>query len=99
MEMNPEVLTEILAGIRKINGIELNLSNLMQQMGKSEELEPLRRDIADIKNSQEVTKQKIESIDKRMSDLENDFDGLKIGDVEGIIEEVDQIRACTQQTK
>lgn len=97
MDISPEVLTEILAGIRKINGIELNLSNVMQQMARSEELEPLRRDIADIKNSQVIIKEKIESIEKRVSDLENDFDGLKNGDVEGMIEEVDQIRACTQQ--
>lgn len=100
MDINPEVLNEILTGIRKINSIESNLANVMQQMdrnAKSEELEPLRRDIADIKNSQEIFRQKIESIEKRVSDLENDFDGLKNGDVDGMIEEVDQIRACTQQ--
>lgn len=100
MEISPENLSEILDGIRKINGLELSLSNVMHFMkstAKSEELEPLRVDIAEIKNSQNMIKEKIESMQKRVSELETDLNALKNGDVEGMFEEVDQLRACTQQ--
>lgn len=48
MEIQPEVLDEILAGIRKINSIELTLANVMQQMVKLQDLEPLQKDISEI---------------------------------------------------
>lgn len=91
------VWNEVLEGIRKINNIEQCLSNVMQQMAKSEELEPLRSDIAEIKNSQALIQEKIESIEKRVSDLENDIDELKQSDVEGMISDFDDIKARTQQ--
>lgn len=100
MDVTSDELKEILAGIRMINNMEQNLASVMQQMpfiAKSEELELLRRDIAEIKTSHELFKEKIESIDKRVSDLENDFDALKNGDVESMANEVEDIRACTQQ--
>lgn len=89
MEISQEEWREVLEGIRQINSIS-------QLMAKSEELEPLRQDIADIKNSQIAIKEKIESIEKRVSDLEADFDGLKNDDVEAMISDVEDIKSRTE---
>lgn len=86
MEISQEEWREVVEGIRQINSIS-------QLMAKSEELEPLRQGIADIKNSKIAIKEKIESIEKRVSDLEDDFDGLKNEDVEAMISDVEDIKS------
>ena len=100
MEVSKEDWCEVLSGIRKINNIETTLGNVMQEMAKlakSEELEPLKKDIADIKNSQAVFKEKIENIEERICELESEFDTLKNSEVEELISEFDEIKTCTQQ--
>lgn len=100
MDISSSDWQEVLAGIRKIQSIEHNLTSVMQNMtalAKSEELEPLRNDIAEIKGSQLIIQDKIVSIERRVTDLENEVDSIKNNDVNGIISEVDEIRTCTQQ--